>query len=475
MAETEQEGRQASHRRLVLAQRRVSARVDHLRPQRWNWYALVRPLDERLQRQAQKTIAAGKLRNLRYFWIDGLFAAVSENFYLGFVALFALAYGASNGQVGLLAASANLLGAAALFPGARLAEATGRRKPVIIWSAGVFGRLALLALALVPFLVSEPAVAIAAIIALDGLRAFASNLANPGWTSLVADLVPEAMRARFFSSRNIAMGLAALLVAPLAGLLISRANARLASPVAGYQLVFLCAFAAGMVSTCAFTRIREPQPAASARASHQRGDLRRALRHNPAFTGLVISALAWNFSLQLAAPFFNVYLVTELRASTTAVGILAGVASLSALGGQRFFAGYIDRRGPYRTQVLTSLLIPLAPWAWMLVRAPWQVSIINASVGFAWAGYNLANFNLLLELTPGQQRARAVALYQLAVFGSAVAGPLVGGLLADAVGYRPIFLLSGIGRYAGVALFIWLTVRRVSKKEEIHDPHPFAR
>ncbi|MFN2124393.1 MAG: MFS transporter [Candidatus Promineifilaceae bacterium] len=459
--EREQE---APEGRRFLIQRRVSAVVDHLRPQRWNWYALVRPLDVSLQRQAQIPVTRERLRDLRYFWIDGLFAAISENFYLGFVALFALAYGATNSQVGLMAASANLLGAAALFPGAQLVERSGKRKAVAVWSGGVFGRLALLGLAIVPFLFTSPTAAIVAIIVLDGLRSFMFNFGNPAWTSLVADLVPEGMRARFFSSRNIAMGLAAMVVATLAGWLISRTNARLDSAVVGYQLVFLFAFATGMVSTYAFWQIREPQMAEADRVAHQRGDLRRVLHQNPAFTGLIISALVWNFSLQLAAPFFSVYLVNGLGASAAVVGVLASVSSLTALFGQRYFASVIDRRGPYWVQGMTSLFIPLAPWAWMLVRAPWQVGIINAFVGFAWAGYNLANFNLLLELTPKDHRARAVALYQVAVFSSAVVGPLLGGFLADQFGYKFIFMLSGIGRYAGAVLFFGLTYRLVRNK-----------
>jgi MFS family permease len=316
----------------------------------------------------------------------------------------------------------------------------------------------------VPLLFASPMMAIVAIIVFDGLRSFMSNLANPAWTSLVADLVPQGMRARFFSSRNIAMGLAAMVVATLAGWLISRTNAQLDSSVAGYQLVFLCAFATGMVSTFAFSRIREPEMNEADRLPHQRGDLRRALHQNPAFVGLIISALVWNFALQLAAPFFSVYLVNGLNASATAVGVLASVSSLTALFGQRYFSSVIDRRGAYWVQGITSLFIPLAPWAWMLVTAPWQVGIINAFVGFAWAGYNLANFNLLLELTPSDHRARAVALYQLAVFSSAVAGPLLGGFLADRLGYQFIFMLSGIGRYTGAILFFWLTYRRVMKK-----------
>lgn len=442
-----------------LVQRRINIQVDHLRPQRWNWYVLVRPLDHTLARQVHEALPAGRLRNLRFFWLDGLFAAISENFYLGYIPLFALAYGANNSQIGILAAVANLLGMLALFPGARLVELVNQRKGVVIWSGGVFSRLALLGLAFIPFLISQPAVAIAAIIIVDGLRSFTANLANPGWTAMVADLVPESMRGRFFASRNTAMGLAAILIAPLAGRIISTTNIRLDSLFAGYQAIFLFAFLFGLVSTISFNHIRESKSSETARRPHQRGDLRRALRHSPGFIGLVVGALVWNMALQVAAPFFNVYLKSEFQATTLTIGILAGIASLSALVGQRVFSNLLDRKGAFWVQTATGLLIPLMPLAWAFITAPWQVGIINTFSGFLWAGYNLSNFNLLLELTPDEQRPRAVALFQTAVFGSAVIGPLLGGYLADAIGFRYIFGLSSAGRFLGTAFFLWLTIR----------------
>ena len=459
MSEPEGSSQKSPRRRMTFIQQRVNATVDYLRPQRWNWTILVRPLDHSLERQAQRPIAAGQLLNLRYFWLDGLFSAVSENFYLGYVALFALAYGASNSQIGLLAAGANLLGAAALFPGARLVEHVGRRKPVVIWSGGIFGRFALLVLALIPVFIAQPAVAIVAIIVVDSLRAFGFNFANPGWTSMVADIVPESMRARVFSNRNIAMGVAAMIVGPLAGWMISTTNMRLDSPYIGYQIVFLLAFLFGMVSTASFSKIQEPQPALESSGVHQRGDLRRVLKESSGFRGLIISSFVWNLSLQIAAPFFSVYLVTAFQATVTTIGITVGVFGLFALFGQRAFGKMIDKRSAYWVQAVTGLLIPLAPLAWAFITAPWQVGLINAFSGFLWAGYNLANFNLLLELTPAGQRPRAVALFQLAVFGSAVAGPLLGGLLADTAGFKTVFFLSFVGRLAATGLFLLLVVR----------------
>ena len=86
--------------RAHLLQRLSSGATDHLRPQRWNWSAVIRPLDRRLIEQTDNTLVPSQIFSLRYFWLDGLFAAISENFYLGFVPLFALAFGATSGQVG---------------------------------------------------------------------------------------------------------------------------------------------------------------------------------------------------------------------------------------------------------------------------------------------------------------------------------------------------------------------------------------
>lgn len=255
------------------------------------------------------------------------------------------------------------------------------------------------------------------------------------------------------------MGVATLLITPLAGWLVSIGNLDEALPVRGYQVIFLLAFGVGLFSTWSFQRIPEPESQAQTLPKHQRGDLRRAIRKSPGFLGLVISAFIWNMALQMAAPFFNVYLVNRLGASIAQVGWLIGVFSLSALVGQQLFSRLLDRKGAIRVQQITGLLIPGLPLAWIFVTAPWQVAFINACGGLLWAGYNLSNFNLLLELSPDEQRPRAVALYQTAVFGSAILGPLMGGYLADLVSFHFIFGLSGVGRILGLGAFLWLAAR----------------
>ncbi len=441
----------------ALVQRRISSNVDHLRPQRWNWYALVYPLDRAVERQAAAPIDVQQVRGLRYFWLDGLFSAVSENFYINFIPLFALAYGATNGDVGWLTAIGNLLGAIALFPGAQMLDRLDRRKPLVVWAGGIFSRLMLLGLALIPLFLGHPSWALWAIILFNGVRAFMSNFANPAWTAMVADLVPNAMRGRYFGNRNLAMGMAALAVAPIAGVVIRLGNGWAGMDYFGYQLIFLLAFATGMISTISFHRIPEPDAPVQTQVGQTEGSFLQVLRASPGFLGLVVSSFVWNVALQVAGPFFNVYLVNEFHTSAATIGVLASVSSAAALAGQIFFGKAMDRRGAIWVQIISGLGIPVMPVLWLFVTAEWQVGLINILGGFLWAGYGLSNFSLLLELTPDSQRARAVALYQTSVFAAAVLGPILGGYLADVMGYEFIFVLSAFGRFAGIVGFIWLS------------------
>src|SRR6185436_1715258 len=173
---------------------------------------------------------------------------------------------------------------------------------------------------------------------------------------------PPRLRAQYFGNRNLMIMLAALLVAPLAGWLIKEGNGWLGQPYLGYQAVFALAFLAGLAGTVCFVLIPEPHRAHRAHAAAGTAPgLWTAVAGNRAFLGLVVSGFVWNLALQVAAPFFNVYLVRHLGAGAGTVGLLAGVNTLFGLIGSGIFVRVMDRMGALKTQALTGLLIPIIP------------------------------------------------------------------------------------------------------------------
>jgi len=174
--------------------------------------------------------------------------------------------------------------------------------------------------------------------------------------------------------------------------------------------------------------------------------------------------MIWNFSLNIAGPFFNVYLVKSLSATAFMVGFLSIVSSVAGLPAQRLFGQLNDRWGPRKVMLVTGSIIPVVPFAWYFTAAVWHAIPINIVAGFLWAGYNLASFNLLLAIAPEEQRARYSAMFQIAVTVSSALGASAGGLISNRWGIPLVFVCSAIGRAVGAVVFA-----RFVKPHEAHQ------
>jgi MFS family permease len=278
-----------------------------------------------------------------------------------------------------------------------------------------------------------------------------ANLSFPAWTSMTGDVVPLAWRGRYFGSRNIMMGISNMISILIIGQLITHTR----SP-AGYQLALVAAFLVGSVSTFSYAHIREKEKPAVPldMRSYSPAGLWASLRADSNFAVFCLYNAFWNFSLNVAGPFFNIYLVQDLHASAAMVGVTSLIASLTGLPAQRWFGQLSDRLGPRRVQLLTGLLIPILPISWVFTTNVWHVVPIQIGSGILWSGFNLASFNFLLALIPPEQRARFSALNQIAIALASAIGAAIGGVIAGQFGYHAVFILSGVGRFLSMFIFI---------------------
>ncbi|OPY69745.1 MAG: Major Facilitator Superfamily protein [Syntrophorhabdaceae bacterium PtaU1.Bin034] len=411
---------------------------------------------------ADSATSARKARKL--LWLEGLLSNASESFVANFITPFALACGATNAQIGGLSSATNVASAVGLLPGARLEEHFGCRKSIFMLCTGVFGRLLLLALALLPLffhLFGTPGI-FYGLLAIVALRSFLNQLAYPAWSALVTDLVPESIRGRYFGSRNIAVGLAALVCTPLAGYLIQHAG----TP-GGYQVSFGIALATGIVATVVFGMIQEPKRVCLhehiEKPPREIFSLFRRHPHFAAFTGL---AFFWHLSLQSAGPFFAVYQMKSLGANVAHIGILSSIGAFTGMVGQRVWGVQNDRRGAVWVLRITGFLIPAIPAAWALIPNWWYLPVIEGVSGFIWAGYWLANFNLLLRMSPDANRSRFVALHQSVVSVASFIGPVLGGIIVNMVSIKGLFWTSAAGRFGVSLLFLFLIASDRNERQQ---------
>ena len=390
--------------------------------------------------------------NLYWFFFDGLFASASDNIYITYVTLYILALGATSAQIGLLSSFSSFGSALLLLPGAFLVERYGRRKEITLAFGGGVARLMFLALALLPIFIGGQAVVWVAIV-LSVTHDLFANLAFPAWMSFTADVVPMEGRGRYFGSRNFIMGITGMLAILLVGELITWNSIPL-----GYQLALGLAFVFGLCSTFSFGHLRIP--VAASPQSKQRRVRCPCERYCGIYWPIRLSwrlplvMAFWNFSLNIAGPFFNVYMVDNLKFSASMVGITSIVSTVAGLLIQRRVGRLSDRLGPRQVQLISMILIPFVPFAWMFVSKFWHVIVLNTFSGVFWGVFNLVPFNFLLSLTPDAQRARFSAIYQILVMLALAGGAALGAWVVTAWGYPAIFLCSAIGRMIAAILFL---------------------
>ncbi len=407
------------------------------------------------------TLPAKIKHNLSWFFFDGLFASASDNIAITYLVLYILALGATRTQIGLMSAISSLMVALVLLPGALLVERFGHRKHLTVFFGGGLARLVLLVLAFLPFLLGGRALILGAI-ALSIIRDINGNLAFPAWMSVAGEIVPMEGRGRFFGTRNFIMGVTGMLAILLVGELITQAG----SPQ-GYQIALGLAFIVGAFSTYSFSRLQDPRgnspiPVEGARTLRALLD---DIRAHPVFLALGLVMVMWNFSINIAGPFFNVYMVQNLKFTATMVGVQSVVSAIASLLVQRRIGRLSDRLGSRRVMLISMLLIPLLPAGWVFVTQFWHVIALNAFGGMAWGAFNLVSFNFLLSLTPESQRARYSAFYQIMITLSLALGAGLGSWIVTQWGYQAVFAGSAIGRLVAVFLFARLIPKTVEQKE----------
>jgi MFS family permease len=120
---------------------------------------------------------------------------------------------------------------------------------------------------------------------------------------------------------------------------------------------------------------------------------------------------------------------------------------------QRYWGRLADFFGQKSVMMVSGLGIITLPLWWVFSPNTWFPFIIHIVNGVFWGGYNLAAFNLLLEVTPDQDRSVYVGVYNTMMGVATAVGPLVGGFAAEVVGLRPIFVASAVVRALALYLF----------------------
>ena len=376
----------------------------------------------------------------------------------------ALYLGASPFIIGLLGALP-LAAQVVQIPAAWLTQRLGAKRLAII-AIGA-SRLIWLPLVVLPFLHLSLPAGLAIFIAVIGIAAILGVVGSNAWTAWMSELVPGAIRGRFFSRRMVYLSVSGTLASLLAGLALDTLGPR---GWEGRTLAALAAVAcaAGVASIWLLFQQKDPGRCQEPAAPPWQ-EVARSMR-DPRARPFIRYLLGWNLAVGLSASFFAYHMLANLKlgfAIAAAHGIAGAVIRIVAAPA---WGRVVDRFGGRPVLVFCSFGISLVPAIWLFATPErlWPIALEAIVSGALWSGHGIAAFDLSIGLSP-----RPVRPFYLAAFATAgglgfAASSILAGVLAhslttpvDVFGSswsdaHVLFLLSALGRAAagGLALRI---------------------
>ena len=387
--------------------------------------------------KAEKTLSEDRVRHaLKYVIMDGV-ASQAMGILTGgaFLVAFAVKLGASNLVIGLLAAIgplAQLLQLPSIFIVEKI-----RNRRLIAVAAAALSRFCWLMIALSPFIFPAKIAIAVLLILLAAVSAFGA-VSGCSWNSWMRDLIPENVLGSFFSRRmRISTGVGIALSILAAVYLDFWKKQFPEQELAGYSILFLLGFAAGVLGVFFLAKtpeIRMPQV-------QERIHILKLLAlpfRDENFRKLIAFMCSWNFAVNLAGPFFMVYMLKRLGLGMSFIIGLSIVSQVMNFLFLKIWGKYTDRFSNKSVLAISGPLFICSILAWTFTTMPEKyfltiplLIVIHMVMGMSSAGVSLASGNISLKLAPKGQATAYLATNTIVNSVAAGIAPILGGKFAD--------------------------------------------
>lgn len=384
-------------------------------------------------------------RGLQSLIRDGL-ASQAMAVLTGGVFLVAIAcnLGASNLVIGLLAAIPPLTQILQI-PSIFLVNKVRNRRAVSLL-ASLISRVPWLVVALAPF-IFPPQAGLAVIVIALIVHTSAAAVSGCAWNSWMRDFVPENKMGGFFSKRmQLATGLG-LMLSLVGGVGIDWwKKAYPDQEILAYSFLFGAGFIAGMIGVYYISRIPEPRM----KPADNTGFLKMLWEpfRNINFRKLLMFSGSWSFAVNLAGPFFTVYMLRRLDTGMSLVVALSIVSQVSNFLFLRIWGGFTDKYSNKSVLAVSGPLFLICILGWTFTTMPEKhiftlplLVILHVVMGIAAAGIALASGNIALKLAPRGEATAYLAANTLVSSVAAAISPILGGKFADFFAQRSLSLV----------------------------------
>ena len=365
---------------------------------------------------------------------DGLAAEAMSTLTGGtFLVAMAILMGASNFQIGLLAALptfTNIFQLAAIW----LVQKYNNRRLVAV-ICNLCARFPLLIIGTLPFLFSK-GTSIQVLIFLLFFHYLFGSIAGASWNSWMKDLVPQKQLGSYFSHRSRLTQILNVTLSLVLALSLDFVKTRYPQQeLLAYTILFIAGGIFGMIGIYVLSRTPEPK---SYLAKENLFKLFSKPLKDKNFRKLLVFNSFWSLALNLATPFFSVYMLKTIGLPLSyiiAFGILSQLSSILSI---EMWGRYSDK---YSNKTIITIAAPLyicciLAWTFTALFSSTLMIFgflagIHILTGMATAGINLAINNIGIKLATKEEAIVYISARNMIVAFVSALGPVIGGLLID--------------------------------------------
>jgi len=405
---------------------------------------------------SQDALKNGRTKSREYSIKDGTAFSVMTGFGEQYFSPLAIELGAGNAEIGLLASAPQFAAAICqLWTSKATSFFKSRKKTILIFV--MLQALTWVPLALIP--VYAPVHGVYWLIAFASLYLISGQFIGPVWNSLIGDLVSEDERGRFFGMRNRMTGATAFASLFVAGYVLSIFSK--VDIFYGYAFIFSVAFAARLISWHYLNKTDDPPTISRQSDGFSFADYLKKLAHTN-YGRFALYFAFMNFAVNIAGPFFTVYMLRDLRLSYVDYTLITAASALTSFLAMAYWGRVADRFGNKKTLSFSGLTLALVPIFWLFSAEVPYLIIAQLVSGFFWAGFTLSSSNFIYDNVKPANRTRVFAYHNVLTGTSVFLGALTGILLASTMtgpamfgaSLLTLFLISGLMRAAASLFFL---------------------
>ncbi|MFQ3674993.1 MAG: MFS transporter [Endomicrobiia bacterium] len=391
-------------------------------------------------------------KSLQYSFMDGIFYSIMFGFGDAYINPFAIELNATSQEIGLLSSIPGLVSSLSQYRAAEITKKLGRKKMIMIFV--FFHALMWLPILLIPWTFRSHHVFW--LILFFTLYTVFGTIATPAWSSIMSQYIPKDKRGKYFSFRTKWTGSVTLVSMFIAGIFLWLNNK---NGIINFTILFSISMVCRFLSWYCLSKMYEPSMQITKEEEFCFQDFIIRIKESN-FVKFVFYVTLTSFAVNIGSPFFNMYILRELKFDYLSFVIITVTVTLFTLMTLTTWGKHSDKVGNLSIIKLCGFIISFLPILWLFSKSKIYLIIVNALAGFVWAGFNLSVSNFIFDAVSTEKRVRCISYFSLLNGLGICFGALIGGFL---IPYLPrikgsqlltIFLVSGILRFIVWTYFI---------------------